>query len=491
MTGIERLRGVAGFWRENRLEEIVEQIEREHGCDSDAIENVRLIVGRVITDMERHVSGHEGTEDSPVARWARELREALTKNEVEKMKCDPAEDVSMSAYGLLPEEDRDAIGWVRARGGLVAVTMERSSLWGIVGETCRRLEVECAGDLTATAQSIWRKVDWYKARLGESVPRAAYDRGIARRQRQIDESHAALRRRNARIEELEREVKHQQDVGAVHLERIGELVDENKELRARVENQRASLEGLTAAIGELRPRLMPEGMEWPRFEDGELVDFGDDVAIDDDGARGVNKVVFYGDQWRLFDRYGCEINEDMMGPGERVKRPAPRVGDTVWHVETGEQCKVVEVDSRSVSVDFRADGGGTKHTGSVLPVNLTHRAPVPAADGRPLREGETVWHEDGTELRVLGFLHEEDDETIVKVERVSGPTKWCECRSLSLTHERPDSWERLEEDANVAVCAYFGTSVKDCESCDHNSWECSYDKARDIVRRAKKLAGGA
>ena len=64
-------------------------------------------------------------------------------------------------------------------------------------------------------------------------------------------------------------------------------------------------------------------------------------------------------------------------------------------------------------------------------------------------------------------------------------------RPDQLTHERPDSWERLEEDANVAVCAYFGTSVKDCESCDHNSWECSYDKARDLVRRAKELAGGA
>ena len=34
---------------------------------------------------------------------------------------DPAADVSMSAYDLLPDEDRDAIAWVREHGGLDAV----------------------------------------------------------------------------------------------------------------------------------------------------------------------------------------------------------------------------------------------------------------------------------------------------------------------------------------------------------------------------------
>ncbi len=79
------------------------------------------------------------------------------------------------------------------------------------------------------------------------------------------------------------------------------------------------------AIGEaLDRRLMPEGCEWPRFEDGESVRFGDEVARDDGSSAHVDRAVFYGGQWRLFDRYGCEINEDMMGPGERVKRPDER-----------------------------------------------------------------------------------------------------------------------------------------------------------------------
>ena len=92
MTGIERLRELTwnvsdiggrtyrGGFVVTTVEDIyaiADQIERERACDADTTENVRLIVGGVIDSMERHVSGVEGAEDSPVARWARELREAL------------------------------------------------------------------------------------------------------------------------------------------------------------------------------------------------------------------------------------------------------------------------------------------------------------------------------------------------------------------------------------------------------------------------------
>ena len=81
MTGTERLRAIAGAWDEwglgGTLTELADEIERERACDADTTENVRLIVGGVVDEMERHILGHEGMEDSPVARWARELREAL------------------------------------------------------------------------------------------------------------------------------------------------------------------------------------------------------------------------------------------------------------------------------------------------------------------------------------------------------------------------------------------------------------------------------
>ena len=124
--------------------EIADQIERERACDADTIENVRLIVGGVIDDMERHVSGVEGADDSPVARWARELREAL------------------GGKGNDPADEREIVAWVRERGGLERVKSE------------------------------WRS-------------RVPYDRYERRRQRllgHIAECEAALRRRNERIEEL-------------------------------------------------------------------------------------------------------------------------------------------------------------------------------------------------------------------------------------------------------------------------------------------------
>ena len=457
MTGIERLRGVAGFWRENRLEEIVEQIEREQGGHVS-----RMRVLAVITDMERHVSGHEGMEDSPVARWARELREALTKNEVEKMKCDPAEDVSMSAYGLLPEEDRDAIAWVREHGGLDAVK--------------RR----------------WECLSYYD----DPVPRSYAERRIASRQRQIDESHAALRRRNARVAELEREVKHQQDVGAVHLERIGELVDENKELRARVENQRASLDGLTAAIGELRPRLMPEGMEWPRFEDGEPVRIGDEISWRDEGGV-VNSIELQDGGYFIIN--AADGAEDWIHPqyfpGERVKRPAPkvldadgaeiRVGDEVWHVlgEFGPRVvsKFETHDGRQVAV---FEPNGSDLLGCECD-QLTHHAPVLAADGKPLREGETVWYvptpDEAIECVVDELPNRDKGEGQV-TSKATHRNRTIVCPPSYLTHERPepkDSWvkwrKNLEADAlGCAQDAYHGlrTSI-------------DFDK---FMRRAKALA---
>ena len=155
MTGIERLydvvRELGGmtFFYDlyARLHDIADQIEREQACDGDTAENVRLIVGGVVDDMERHVLGHEGMEDIPVDRWARELGEALGGHETDitdtaatqspscadtsetasvssdaaKVTRDPAEDVSMSAYDLLPQEEREAIAWVREHGGLEIV----------------------------------------------------------------------------------------------------------------------------------------------------------------------------------------------------------------------------------------------------------------------------------------------------------------------------------------------------------------------------------
>ena len=54
----------------------------------------------------------------------------------------------------------------------------------------------------------------------------------------------------------------------------------------------------------------------------------------------------------------------------------------------------------------------------------------------------------------------------------------------------PDSWERLEEDAEKTSCEYFGRSGL-CVGCQAIaiSKACNIAKARDRIRRAEALAG--
>lgn len=64
-----------------------------------------------------------------------------------------------------------------------------------------------------------------------------------------------------------------------------------------------------------------------------------------------------------------------------------------------------------------------------------------------------------------------------------------------LTHcTLPDSWERLDEDAAKGLCGYFGMDdAPECKGCPaygvRLSTGCSSVMTRDIIRRAKALAG--
>ena len=83
----------------------------------------------------------------------------------------------------------------------------------------------------------------------------------------------------------------------------------------------------SGAIGTIHERLadlvepqLPEGVEWPRFEDGELVKVGDDVEYERETMR-VYLATFDSDGWALWcSREG--IDGRLSGSyGERVKRP--------------------------------------------------------------------------------------------------------------------------------------------------------------------------
>lgn len=117
--------------------------------------------------------------------------------------------------------------------------------------------------------------------------------------------------------------------------RPDELAGMVSELRDVVERQAATLRrkcGTThwypteeELSPEMRARLMPEGMEWPRFEDGGLVEMGDEVASrDDDGSpktMRVGIVRISGGSVRLYDNNGFRITGE--GSDGQLRRPAP------------------------------------------------------------------------------------------------------------------------------------------------------------------------
>ena len=408
MSGIDRLRTLAGEWDAyglgGTLEDIAGQIERERACDADTTENVRLVVGVVVDEMEHHILGHEGMEDSPVARWARELRRALKSDTSDERDAQnpswrdasetasvsskaakvtrDAGDVSMSAYDLLPADEREAIAWVREHGGL-----------GHVKDICH-------------------------------------------------------------------------DFRAV-VERLG------------IEWSESELHGLMDVLDK---RLMPEGMEWlldvwPKWDNGDYCKFGDWWTAESYGEfdpKQLRKLSIYTpEQLDEFGQgngkdYGYEW--DFFRPSYvtyhpvKVEPPAPkvldadgaeiRVGDTVWHTRTRDEYSVIGVPSKSV-INVSKQLDGREIHGVVSPYSLTHRAPVIAADGRPLREGEHVWHiETGAELVVKELPKPgEYQAVVVLAPPASHLTSFDPDR---LTHERPDSYDTLWDDIENCAVGYEG-----------------------------------
>ena len=147
-------------------------------------------------------------------------------------------------------------------------------------------------------------------------------------------------------------------------------------------------------------RALPEGVEWPRFEDGGLVRIGDELEFEGKTML-VCDATFYADGWALW----CD-REDMSGRlygkyGERVKRPAPKVLDADGvPIKVDDTVYFVDGDARPLTVE-RIDANGGEPA-----VDLVYA-------GRILR------------------CHSANPE--------------------KLTHERPDSWRLWGEDLDMAV----------------------------------------
>ena len=271
--------------------------------------------------------------------------------------------------------------------------------------------------------------------------------------------------------------------------------------RLGIEWSESELHGLMDALDR---RLMPDGMEWlveawPRFEDGKPVRIGDEISWRDEGGA-VNSIELQDGGY--FTLHAADGAGDWIlpqySPGERIRRPAPKVLDADGaEIEVGDDLYSVE-GSLKFHVSAIDTKGGRIATEAMLaldkwadPAMYTHRAPVLAADGRPLRDGETVWVTRDSPCDAP--LDKGDEVTVrhaypnnVSVEDKAGES-WIALPD-HLTHERPDSWERLEEDVAGASCPDVYCAN---HHIDANDTSYEWAMARDIVRRAKALAGDA
>ena len=222
-----------------------------------------------------------------------------------------------------------------------------------------------------------------------------------------------------------------------------QIEDEQEERITRRAEDREAAEWVRehGGLDAVKERTMPEDMSWPFYEDGEPVRLGEHWQQDeyDWSITSIDSIEFAEDGVRFENEYA----DAFYRYGERVKRPAP---------------------------------------------------PVLAADGEPLEAGQTVYHiADGKEYTVEELF---EDGAMVTPDGITGGR----CRAGYLTHERPDSWERLEEDcakSDVDYCAERGLLDPSCDTvegdastrhCTDCGCTCGEKMARDLVRRCRALA---
>ena len=207
-----------------------------------------------------------------------------------------------------------------------------------------------------------------------------------------------------------------------------------KEFDARNEKKSRSVCAAMAEAADTGKRVLSEKERrildmWPRFEDGEPVMIGDEATNNKNQRFMVKRIEFRHGKWMLNDSVteGHYLNGKS---GERVKRTAPKVLD---------------------------------------------------ADGVEIKMGDTVWHHSGFAHGVVTSI--DAGSLMGTVRYVNGGVEFRDA-AKDLTHTRPDSWERLEEDAGEDPFRYCKTVGKRLDTFDN----AEVFKSADIVRRAKKLA---
>lgn len=142
-----------------------------------------------------------------------------------------------------------------------------------------------------------------------------------------------------------------------------------------------------------RADCLPRGVEWPRFEDGELVRFGDVYESPSGKLNRADSVTFRRESWTI-QQFDSVVNGMAREHGTPVKHP-----------------------------------------------------PVIAADGQPVEVGQTLYGEDGKAWEVERIAHGETHPVVAT-------DADCNRRGLRpswLTHEEPESIGKIRRELNALV----------------------------------------
>lgn len=206
------------------------------------------------------------------------------------------------------------------------------------------------------------------------------------------------------------------------------------------------LDGVDGSVGyqsifaELDKRLMPQGIEWPRLDDGERVRFGDEVEGKGKSSGIVSRVMLNRNGYQLRNSDDKDI-AGWKAYSRSVKRPEPE---------------------------------------------------VLGADGLPIKVGETVWFANSanaTEFVVAEMST--DSEYSVRMRLPESPEQdgqWF--LPQALTHTPPDTQERIDDDASMDPSTYCDEVLGwGAEKIVHHSDYAAQNKVMiaDLLRRQREL----
>ena len=170
-----------------------------------------------------------------------------------------------------------------------------------------------------------------------------------------------------------------------------------------------------------------------------------------------------------------------------------------------ETCRVLGVDSYNLAadaarslVDEHCELKELREAGRLMPEGVSWPR---YEDGEPVRVGDVMRGTGRSQhiFRVVGVAPGNGRMTVV-CEDVDEDCELCYTDPRLLTHERPDSWGRLREDARKVYTAYWGCIGFCCDECPalvdgkdpieryDTSW-CDTAMQLDLVARAERLAG--